>query len=176
MCHLQYLQHQHHHLLHANCHSFGNYFRTLSAPMATTRTPIMYLAALKAASASNWMHLFWESSPGNELEHILNWIWNTHHSTFAYMNHCNSHHSIWRHFCPTGQTERQTDHTVSHSFICGCQEDFCFKGASFAAVVTLQKGKNKVEARIVTFKHKIHMLYRWSIPTGIKGIIISSSI
>lgn len=43
-CHLQYLQHQHHHLLHANCHSFGNYFRT--------RTPIMYLAPLKAASAS----------------------------------------------------------------------------------------------------------------------------
>lgn len=109
-----------HHLLHANFHSFGNYFRTLSAPMARTRWHIMYSTApWKLHQLRNRCIYFGNRARAMSLNPCTNQTGSGIRITahLRHMNQCIPHHSIWRHIYPTGQTDWQTTQSATVLFV-----------------------------------------------------------
>lgn len=177
MAHLRRLQHQRHHLLHANFHSFGNYFRTLSAPMARTRWHIMYSTApWKLHQLRNRCIYFGNRARAMSLNpctnqtgsgiritaHLLTWI-----SAFL----------IIPFDVTSAQLDRQTDRPHSQpQFYLWLSRGISFDSSILCSCcihrnVTPRRGKSSM----ATFLHYICMLYGWSRLIGLKAIILSNS-
>lgn len=112
------------------------------------------------------MHLFWESSPGNELEplHKSNWIWNTHHSTFA------THESFLAFLIipfdvTSAQLDRQTDRPHSQpQFYLWLSGGISFDSSILCSCcihrnVTTRRGKRSMATFFTLYMYVIWMIH-----------------
>lgn len=157
-------------------HSFGNYFRTLSAPMARTRWHIMYSTApWKLHQLRNRCIYFGNRARAMSLNPCTNQngsgIRITAH--LRHMNQCIPHHSIWRHICPTGQTDWQTTQSATVLFVV-VERNFVWQQHPLQLLYSSKCHSQKGES-MATFKHYVCMLYGWSRLIGLKAIILSNS-